>query len=411
MGFIGEIIIDIAYVPETIQAIFKGETNEQMMNLGKPMPDLSIDSADLSILNDYSLLYYHWPDQIILHDFSTGKPEKVYPVDLKMLQEDGKAISNELERQKNKMGIDLSHYPNVEWKEMKAAHAVLYQGDVIYNASEISNLYRMDETGKIVWKNTEGFFHHSIEVSDSLVYACGVDTASWYAHEYGFRDDALVIVNANTGELILNKSVAEILDSNGMLHELLTTYTTDPLHLNDVQPANYTTDYWQKGDVGLSIRNMSLFLIYRPSTDSIIWYNKSSTLSQHDFDFVGTDRIRVLDNNMPVLRWYKPPATAHEHFSRVYEYNFTDSSGRYYYENHFSTPSQGRTQLYANFNFVESTDENFFLIFDLEGNLVQKFFIPFSPGNYQSSLNAAWTRLYKRENAGYIELIAPQNQP
>ena len=76
----------------------------------------------------------------------------------------------------------------------------------------------------------------------------------------------------------------------------------DPIHLNDVQPTLSNTDYWNKDDLFLSIRDLSLILLYRPSTNKIIWYQQYPWVFQHDVDIINEKEIMIFNNN---LDWTK----------------------------------------------------------------------------------------------------------
>ena len=47
-------------------------------------------------------------------------------------------------------------------------------------------------------------------------------------------------------------------------------FNKDPFHLNDIQPALETTENWLQGDLFLSIRDQSMVMHYRPSTNEVI---------------------------------------------------------------------------------------------------------------------------------------------
>jgi hypothetical protein len=75
-------------------------------------------------------------------------------------------------------------------------------------------------------------------------------------------------------------------------------YNDDPTHLNDIQPVLADGPYWKKGDLFVSLRNISSIMLYRPSTDQIVWMKRGPWLSQHDVDILDDHRISVYDNNV-----------------------------------------------------------------------------------------------------------------
>jgi hypothetical protein len=95
--------------------------------------------------------------------------------------------------------------------------------------------------------------------------------------------------------------IADVLDANG-LGELWRShpYSDDPFHLNDVQPILSSGPYWQKGDLLLSLRNLSTILLYRPSTGKVLWHRTGPWAMQHDVSVIDDHRISVFNNNWRV---------------------------------------------------------------------------------------------------------------
>ena len=92
------------------------------------------------------------------------------------------------------------------------------------------------------------------------------------------------------GKTLFSKSIIEILIENNLDH-LFGDLSDDPIHLNDVQPTLLNTDYWNKDDLFLSIRDLSLILLYRPSTNKIIWYQQYPWVFQHDVDIINERKL------------------------------------------------------------------------------------------------------------------------
>ena len=61
---------------------------------------------------------------------------------------------------------------------------------------------------------------------------------------------------------------------------------------------NFSNDYWSKGDIFLSVRSLSLIILYRPSTNEVIWYKQGPWRFQHDIDIVDDNTIAIFDNNV-----------------------------------------------------------------------------------------------------------------
>lgn len=173
---------------------------------------------------------------------------------------------------------------------------LLGDGSVVVHDS--SPLARYSACGKLLW-SLDGIFHHSTEL--------GADGTLWVPARLPvpaepnvaptFWDDTLANVSQD-GKLISQTRVADILQRNGLDgmwrgHP----YSDEPFHLNDIQPVLQSGPYWQKGDLFLSLRNLSAVMLYRPSTGKVIWWQASPWHFQHDVSILDDHRISVFDNN------------------------------------------------------------------------------------------------------------------
>ena len=50
----------------------------------------------------------------------------------------------------------------------------------------------------------------------------------------------------------------------------------DPIHINDIEPVKFGGKYWKEGDVFLSLGHQSMIMLYRPSTNKVIWYKQEN---------------------------------------------------------------------------------------------------------------------------------------
>jgi len=112
------------------------------------------------------------------------------------------------------------------------------------------------------------------------------------------RDDGIAEISPN-GEIVEEWSVKDILERhgyNGLLYGV-GPYEVDRTHLNDIEPILVSDDYVQQGDLALSLRNLSTVLLYRPSTDEIIWLSTGPWLRQHDVDYQGNGVFTIFGND------------------------------------------------------------------------------------------------------------------
>lgn len=220
---------------------------------------------------------------------------------------------------------------------------------IIKNAQE-KGLISFSKNKKINWIDTNLIFHHSTEYQDdSTIWIPSIEKNARSFNIPDFRHDAVCAVDPRDGKIKFIKSVADILVENGYRNLLEIGYENDGLHLNDIQPALYSSKYWNKGDIMLSLRHRNTVLIYRPKTNKIIWLKTGPWLAQHDCDFVDEKTIMIFGND--ILRTKRD--TLINGHNDIYFYNFEKDEVSKPYTKVMKqigvkTKSEGRCDLLAN---------------------------------------------------------------
>ena len=248
--------------------------------------------------------------------------------------------------------------------------ALTKKGNLIF-IGQNAPLKKIDACSNLVFQNSHDKFHHSIETD--------IDGNIWTStHMYpqslpiekvgrdiiehgGFSDDAVVKLSAE-GNILFEKSVFQIFLDNGLEYLLFAhgnNYEEDPIHLNDIQPVNFDGDFWKKGDVFLSVRNQSMVLLYRPTTNEIIWKGTGPFLHQHDVDILDNHRISVFNNRSINVIGNTNIVDGH---NEIIIYNFKTNEYSSYLkdsliENEVRTTSEGRSQILINGDlFIEESN-------------------------------------------------------
>ena len=133
----------------------------------------------------------------------------------------------------------------------------------------------------------------------------------------------------------------------------------DPIHLNDIQPVLTDGPHWKRGDVFLSLRHQSMIILYRPSTNKIIWKGVGHTGAQHDIDILDDHRISIFNNN--VYEFFDGERVDGKNEILIYDFK-TDSYSKYFDESleqyDVRTLSGGRSAILDNNDlFIE--EQNF----------------------------------------------------
>ncbi len=262
-------------------------------------------------------------------------------------------------------------------------HPLLLQdGGLVFQDS--GPLMKIDKCSNLIFQNDHDNFHHSVETDidgniwvPSYIYPQSLPIEKVgrdIKKEGGFSDDGIVKLSSD-GEILFEKSVSQILIDNGLEYLLFATgdwkFTKDPIHLNDIQPVNFDGEFWNKGDVFLSVRNQSIVLLYRPSTNKIIWKGTGPFFNQHDVDILNENSISVFNNN---YKNFKEKGFVDGH-NEVIIYDFNTNQYSTYLNkslisNEVRTKTQGRSQILPNGDLLlEETNFGRTLYFNSDGSL------------------------------------------
>ncbi len=161
-----------------------------------------------------------------------------------------------------------------------------------------SPMVRIDACGRIEW-TIDGIFHHAIEPgSDGNLWVSSTMPRSNLANVSAvFQENAITEVTP-AGKIVRRDWLPDVFERSGLTGLWRgRPYYDDPFHLNDIQPVREAGPHWQRGDLLLSLRNLSMIALYRPSAGRILWYRQVPWTFQHDVNVLDGHRISVFDNN------------------------------------------------------------------------------------------------------------------
>ena len=249
-----------------------------------------------------------------------------------------------------------------------------------------SPLVKINKDSQLVWQNQEDAFHHSIEqdYEGNFWVPTGLfpyRVSKNISPEFGsFQDDAITKVSPD-GKILFQKSVSNIFIENNMGHyifPIVTFFSADPIHLNDIQPVMNDGPYWKRGDIFMSLRHLSMILLYRPSTNEIIWYGAGETVAQHDINILDDHRISIFNNNLQSLSGIAGKGKVDKQ-NEILIYDFkTNSYSKYLNESlkkyDVRTVSQGRSRILDNNDlYVAESNSARLLYFNADGSLRWQF--------------------------------------
>lgn len=274
---------------------------------------------------------------------------------------------------------------------------LLKDTSLILHNDESRNLFRLDANSKVLWHSSEYRFHHAINLdSDGNIWTCTLDLEHSTSHDNQYQDNYLTQVDSHNGKVLYHKSLTKILFENDLSY-LIHGYTNDimrmgidPLHLNDIEPVLQDGTYWNEGDLFISLRNRSMILLYRPSTNKIIRIIQGPFFNQHDIDILSDSTISMFNNNVTSLEetsfktddnseYLLLPNSSLNVSAEVLVYNLIDSSFSSLYPDQFVehqifTRTQGLHHILPNGDlFVESYSEGKVFIFNERSTLLKKY--------------------------------------
>ena len=263
-------------------------------------------------------------------------------------------------------------------KRSRLVHPLLLKdGSLVFNDS--SPLRKIGFCSNLVWQNQEQRFHHSSEIDHegnfwvpTRMYPYTIDKKYVGDKVEDYNDDAIAKVSPD-GEILFEKSVSQIFIENNMKYLLFSTGARmrDPIHLNDIQPVLEDGAHWQKGDVFLSVRNQSMIMHYRPSTNKLLWVGTGYTYHQHDIDILNDHQISIFNNNRMLLIGGSHVDGTNE----VILYDFSTGEYSSYQKDSMirhdvRTKSEGLSEILDNGDlFVEETNYSRTLYFNADGSL------------------------------------------
>tara|TARA_B100000686_G_C16789288_1_gene977498 strand:+ start:1101 stop:2492 length:1392 start_codon:yes stop_codon:yes gene_type:complete len=257
-----------------------------------------------------------------------------------------------------------------------------------------SALIKIDHCNNLLWINDSDHFHHMSEEDlegnywiPSRIFPYSL-SEEMVGEEYGdFFDDAITKVSQE-GKTIYQKSVSKILLDNDMHHLIFSNqiFDGDPIHLNDIQPAVFSSQYWEKGDLFLSLRTQNMIIQYRPSKNLIIDIITGPFANQHDVDIISSEEISIFNNNVYFykgkridggnLHFNGKPKTG---ISEVLIYNFRTKTFKKKFNDQFKqydirTSVQGLSEILNDGSlFIEETQAGRLLFFNKNGELLWEY--------------------------------------
>ena len=378
-GWVSKTALNLAEIPVNLKVLLEEEPGEHL-SLEDRFPTLDGFGGTPNIKESYLLLSRYDGDLlegvVELVDLTNFEVLHTWNPDIDAFNDFVEKVDEfkYLERDRNNSRFFLRH------------PQLTHYGGLIFKM--YSPLYKIDSCSNLVFQNTHDAFHHSIEVdSNRNIFVPGLkypqslpsnivrgEAGSDAGYEDGYHDDTIFKLSPD-GEVLYEKSVSQIFIENGLEYLLFSIgdryFDRDPIHLNDIQPVDVDGEYWKKGDIFLSLRHQSMIVLYRPSSNEIIWKGTGPFFHQHDVDILDDHRISIFNNNSKDFAG----GDVVDGHNEVIIYDFKVGEYSSYLKdslvnNDVRTITEGRSQILPNGNlFIEETDYGRTLYFNADGSL------------------------------------------
>ena len=165
--------------------------------------------------------------------------------------------------------------------------------------------------------------------------------------------------------------------------------------MNDIQPVLKDTKYFKKGDLFLSLRNLSFIILYRPSNNTIIKIISGPFSNQHDVDIINDKQISIFNNN--TINGKNDRFV--EMSNQVVIYDFETNDFSYKFKDQLEnlkakTISDGLSEILEDGSlFIDLRNEGRLLMIDSSGDLEWEYFNLYDKKSY----DIWWSRIIKNK--------------
>lgn len=246
----------------------------------------------------------------------------------------------------------------------------------------------------------QGHFHHSIEQDHKKNFWLLHRELKDFDFQKNIANEFIINFDLTNKKIIFKKSIIEILYDNDLQYLVTSAnYGIDPLHPNDVQPVLENNEYALQGDVFISLRNISAIILYRPSTNKVLWVKQGPWRQQHDVDILSNNKIGIYDNavNLDGTKSYKNNnVIIYDFIKNEYSKPYDKIFKKYNINSRIGSLFEKKTN---NFLFIEETLSSRILFFSLINNKVDLNW------EYYWNANLNWSRYYSDNNIKINKIV------
>ena len=274
---------------------------------------------------------------------------------------------------------DISRMRKNKSMKLEYYHPLVMEDGSLISEGTNTPLFKIDLHSNLEWINDEVVFHHSktLDYDNNILIPGRQKPYSKYVKRYqhpinDFRDDAIFKINSD-GKILYKKSVIEILVENNIVSKSFIDQlknNPDITHLNCIEPALFDSEYWQKGDLFLSLKHLSAIILYRPSTNKVINYITGPFAQQHDVDIISEKEISFFNNNNFIINNETSEVLIYNFETKKFKKKFNEQLK----QENFKTFSSGMSQILSDGSLmVEEENHGRIILFNNKGDKEWEF--------------------------------------
>ena len=265
----------------------------------------------------------------------------------------------------------------------------ILNSDGSITAVSADSLFTIDLCNKLTILSLDKNSHQSlnIDANGNFVFPVKIKGRINYSNYIDIDNEQFenngIGIFTKDGKMLFSKSIIEILIDNGHIGFLFgmdRKLYDDPVHLNDIEPAKFDSDFFKKDDLFLSLRHRSAIIHYRPESNKIIEIIMGPFSHQHDIDILDNKTLSFFNNNtvnhlVDAATPYGEKVVGHNEILKYDLENkkFSKFINPIMKSENIKTPTQGLTEIRQNYVLVEEHDNGRIHLFSPKNEIFWKF--------------------------------------
>ncbi|MDC3005247.1 arylsulfotransferase family protein [Candidatus Pelagibacter sp.] len=380
LGIISKSALEISRVPARLKWIFSYKnTNPQFLEESNEkkivLSENKLDSDDLYLLSRYS------------NKYRQGIVELRTLKDLKLLHTYIPNQENFFLELKDKDNFDVIKNNSLDTRFQIDSPILNSDGSI--TAVSANSLFTIDLCNNLKILNLDKHSHQSlnIDASGNFVFPLKIKGRIDYSNYIDINNEQFenngIGIFSQDGKMLFSKSIIEILIDNGHIGFLFgidRKLYDDPIHLNDVEPAKFDSDYFKKDDLFLSLRHRSAIIHYRPKTNKVIEIIMGPFSHQHDVDILDNKTLLFFNNN--TINYLVDDSIPYGEkvvgYNEILKYDlenkkFSNFINPIMKDKNVKTPTQGLIEVKENYVLVEEHDNGVIHLFSPKNEVFWQF--------------------------------------